>query len=312
MSQESTESACLEISQMDDQRNIHSRIYEGWVRHRRLSPVLNSFTYRVFMMFIDLSEIPQLFDGRWLWSARRIAPARFKRSDYHGDPTKDIDTAVRDTIENATGSRPNGPIRLLTHLRYFGYIFNPVSLYYCYDESGTSVKTILAEITNTPWKERRAIVLSDDINDGKGNVRRYRFRKDFHVSPFMSMNIDYDWRFSTPKDKCVVHMINMENGKEVFEATLSLSERSITSFNLFTVLIWHPLMTLKVAAAIHWQALKLYFKKATFYPHPKNAGNPDGIHHPGCGLPRPLTSTTPIDKAKLDEKGEELSSEDKV
>ena len=138
---------------------MHSCIYNGWVRHRRYEPTGHEFRYRLFMMYLDLAELPQLFDRYWCWSTRRAALARFQREDYHGDAAKPLDEAVRDSVARVTGRRPSGPIRVLTHLRYFGYIFNPVTFYYCFDESGTQVETILAEITNTPWKERHAYAL---------------------------------------------------------------------------------------------------------------------------------------------------------
>src|SRR5690349_22559536 len=148
---------------------MHSCIYSGWVRHRRYEPTSHQFRYQLFMMYLDLVELPQLFDPYWGWSARRRALGQFKRSDYHhtfndGDDepytgSLGLDEAVRRTVTSCIGRRPAGPIRMLTHLRYFGYIFNPVTIYFCFDSSGTKVQTLLVEITNTPWRERHAYVL---------------------------------------------------------------------------------------------------------------------------------------------------------
>ena len=171
---------------------MQSCLYLGSVRHRRFEPTDNRFAYRIFMTYLDLAEVPQLFDRYLFWSARRAAPAWFRRADFHGDAARPLDDAVRDLVASRTGARPTGPIRLLTHLRYFGYSFNPVSFYYCFDHSGTRVETIVAEITNTPWKERHAYVLPIESSVGSGAAWRFQFQKQFHVSPFMPMDIRYD------------------------------------------------------------------------------------------------------------------------
>ena len=126
-----------------------SCLYTGHIRHRRSGPRRNDFRYRIYLAYLDLGELPTLFAGRWLWSARRPALAWFRRADYLGDPQVPLDTAVRDRVEAQTGHRPQGPIRLLTHLRQFGWSFNPVSFYYVFDDSGEHLETLVAEITNT-------------------------------------------------------------------------------------------------------------------------------------------------------------------
>ena len=100
---------------------------------RRYRPVAHAFSYRLFMMYLDMAELPALFDRRWLWSARHPALARFKREDHLGPPHVALNTAVRDLVERSTRCRPSGPIRLMTQLRYFGYCFNPVSFYFVLD-----------------------------------------------------------------------------------------------------------------------------------------------------------------------------------
>ncbi len=139
---------------------MHSAIYKGQLRHRRLDPVEHTFSYRLFMMYIDLAELNQVFKKRWFWSAKHPALARFRRERHLGDPTIPLEQSVRDLIRDTTGQVPHGPIRLLTHLQYFGYCFNPVSFYYCFDETDTRVETIVAEVNNTPWGEQHCYVLS--------------------------------------------------------------------------------------------------------------------------------------------------------
>ena len=234
-----------------------------------MSPVTHEFRYGMFMLYLDLAELPTVFAGRWLWSSRRPALAWFRRADYLGDAAMPLDQAVRELVEARTGRRPNGPIRLLTHLRYFGYVQNPVSLYYCFDETGETLETIVAEITNTPWGERHAYVMPATAG---ATHHRTRHAKQFHVSPFMAMHHQYDWRFSTPAEALTVHMENLDNGALAFDATLILRRQPLTGAVLRSALASYPWMTLTVVAGIYWHALRLKLKGATFHTHPKNRG----------------------------------------
>ena len=247
---------------------MKSAIYFGQVRHRRLVPVEHHFRYRMFMLYLDLAELPDLFDRHWLWSARRPAIARFRRTDHLGDPGLPLHESVRRLVARETGRRPAGPVRLLTHLSYFGYVFNPVSFYYCFDVDDTRVETIVAEVTNTPWGERHCYVLPQRMNAAGAGPGRYFPEKVMHVSPFMQMDVAYDWRFNQPDERLTVHMENARDGRKIFDATLTLEREEISSASLARALAGYPLMTLKVIAAIHWQALKLWIKGAPVHDHP--------------------------------------------
>ena len=265
---------------------MHSVIYSGTIRHRRLRPVSHAFSYRLFLLYLDLAELDQVFEGSWLFSAKRRAIAEFRREDHTGEPDIPLDESIRRLVETRTGIRPDGPIRLLTHLRYFGYIFNPVSFYYCFDKAGKSVETIVAEVNNTPWGEQHCYVLPCNAgsqtaaNSGSG-ILRFSPEKAMHVSPFMPMDVDYDWRFGVPGANLYVHMANMEQQQKSFDATLRLERRALTPSALRAMLAKFPLMTVKVIAAIHWQALRLWLKKCPFYEHPGRAERTEIVEERG-------------------------------
>lgn len=220
------------------------------------------------MMYLDLSELDRVFNGRWFWSTSRFALARFKRENYFGDPSEPLDKSVRDLVKVRTGTRPEGPIRLLTHLSYFGYSFNPISLYYCFDRYDARIETVVAEVRNTPWGERHCYVLADRMNLGDLQTRRFRTEKKLHVSPFMNMNVTYEWLVTEPKDDLVVRINNSVNEERLFNATLILRRQEISGRALAGILVGFPFMTLKVIWGIYWQALMLWLKGCPVQTHP--------------------------------------------
>ena len=244
---------------------MNSAIYSGTLRHRRLSPIKHTLSYKIFMMYLDLSEISDVCDSNWLWAEERTAIAQFRREDYLGNPEISLSEAVKLSVYEALGYRPEGPIRMLTHLRYFGYIINPVTFYYCFNKDDTGMEAVVAEITNTPWGDRHTYVLGGSWDASSKKRKSYHFKKSFHISPFMDMDHDYHWKFRIPKNRLSVYMDNSQQGKKLLDVNLLLSRQEITPGNLTKILVKHPLMTFKVFGGIYLQAGQLWLKGSPFF-----------------------------------------------
>ena len=245
---------------------MNSCLYEGVVKHARHRPVRHKFSFRLFLLYLDLAEIDQVFADRLFWSTKRPAPARFRRSDHLGDPDLPLDEAVRSLVRERTGSWPGGPVRLLTHLSYFGYCFNPISIYFCFAADGITVEFLVMEVSNTPWGERHCYVL--DARGQRGPVLRQAGKKELHVSPFMGMQMDYRWAVGIPGETLHVSVKGSDSEGHLFDAELELDHAPINRVSLARCLVRHPFMTGRVLAAIYWQAFRLLLKRAPFFPHP--------------------------------------------
>jgi len=243
--------------------------YRGWVRHRRYGAVSHALRMRLFMLYLDLDELPELLDGYRLASARGRALSEFRRSDHLGDPRRPLAEEVRELVQRRTGRRPDGPIRLLTNLRHLGHCFNPVSFYYCFDRAGEHVEAVVAEVTNTPWGERHAYVLSNDRPGA--SIMRGSFAKEFHVSPFMGMDHTYVWRFTEPGERLIAHIESSHAGELAFDATLSLRRGPLTPRSLGALLARYPFLTLRIVRRIYANGLALKLKGARYFPNPSGA-----------------------------------------
>lgn len=246
---------------------MHSCIFEGTISHCRFEPIEHRFHYRNVMLFLDLNEIPEIVGpGKMLSDRRRSLRAFLPEDHLNGiDP---LDQQVRQAVHEQTGCYPKGPIRLLTQLRHWGYYFSPLNLFYVYKAGGDAgVESIVAEVNNTPWGERHLYVLwqGNCIDEGK---LHFQHAKQMHVSPFMDMDMDYRWRLSQPSDRLTVCVENYREDKRLFAAALNLQRRELSRSTLNWMSLRYPLMTLQIITAIHYQALKLWWKKCPVYLHP--------------------------------------------
>ena len=246
-----------------------SCIYEGKVEHRRLSPVEHRFRYKLYMLYLDLEELPSVLQGDLGLHAERFSPASFCRKDHLGNAGASLRESVFDLMKIRTGLVPAGPVRLLTLLRNFGYYFSPLNLYFCFDRDGNTVAAVVAEVTNTPWLEKHWYVLWEGNRFGPAGRLWFRHPKSFHVSPFMDMDAEYEWRMKAPGPRLAVYLANLQEGRRFFDVSMALRRKELSRGVMARILLRHPCMTGRVSQAIYWQALRLWWKKSPFYSHPK-------------------------------------------
>lgn len=249
---------------------MESCLYEGFVSHVRHEPVRHEFRYRLAFLYLDLAELPTVFAGSRLFANEARAVASFRRADHLGDPGVPLDVAVRELVRERGGSRPDGPIRLLTLPRVLGHGFNPISLYFCYERDGAQLSAVVAEVTNTPWRERHCYVLPVTHRARADSPLHFRSEKALHVSPFLAMDFTYVWRILPPAEKLAVSVANVREGKRVFAASLALERRALDAAGLRLALLRQLLVPGRVVAAIHWQALRLALRGVPFHSHPES------------------------------------------
>ncbi len=247
---------------------MQSCIYRGTVHHRRQQPRAHEFKYPLYMLLLDLAELDEVFRGRLAWSSRWPSLNWYRRKDHMGPHDQPLDTVVREFVETQTGIRPIGPIRLLTQVRQFGFLMNPVAFYFLYSADSEELQFVVAEVNNTPWNEQHLYLLTAEMWNSK-DAERPLTDKRFHVSPFMPMDQQYRWQVEGPADQLSIRMEVRDPENWFFHVRLMMNRMPLTGGNLLRMMCRFPWMTLSVFTRIYWQAFLLWRKKIPFYPHPK-------------------------------------------
>jgi hypothetical protein len=234
---------------------IDSGLFIGTLRHRRFAPVAHAFTYPLFMALLDIDRLPELMRVSRVTGYNRFNWASFHDRDHFGDPARPLRERLAVDAARRGIDLPEGPVLLLTHLRYLGYGFNPVSLFYCFD-AAERLQIVLAEVSNTFGGTHNYWLRPDPVS----RTFRAAAAKSLYVSPFMPVGLDYTFAFTPPADRLVAHMETVDRGVVGFDATLSLERRPWDGAEIRRALLRHPAMTAHVVAGIHWQALRLWWK----------------------------------------------------
>lgn len=245
-----------------------SGLYEGTLRHRRFGERPHQFTYRIFMPLLDIDRLAEAMRVSRLTGYNRWNWATFDERDHFGNPARTLRERLRESARGEGFELSEGPIFLLTHLRYAGYVFNPISIFYCYEPDGR-LAHVLAEVNNT-YRGRHLYWLTDSSEPGSNGFRA-RVEKSLYVSPFIDVDVDYEFVLTPPGGSLVAHMNVLQtdscgHSERVLDATLSLTHRAWSASEIRSALIRFPLMTTKVIAAIHWQALRLRLKGVPVVP----------------------------------------------
>lgn len=246
---------------------MNTAFYVGRLSHARLTPKSHRFSYPVFMPLVDVDAVESITDQVPFWSQKRLAPARFVRSDFIGDQDVSISEAIKARILETTGKSFSGQIFLLANWRYFGLQNNPIACYFCRGADTDKLDYIVAEVTNTPWGERHSYVLP--VTDSQEPFQT-EFTKELHVSPFHGMDQRYRWLSTTPSESLAIKLTNIEKNQRVFHAVLQLRRVPVSAKTGLMLLVRFPLETAKVTIGIYWQALVLFLRRIPLSSHPKN------------------------------------------
>ena len=251
---------------------MKSSFCNGSVIHNRLNPKPHRFKYHMSWCLFDLDSIDEVFNHSKLWSLNKWNLVSIRNEDYINSKTDSIKSKAQSYIKKQTNKDFNGKIFLFTHPRYMGFGFNSVNFYLCYE--GENIVYILSEINNTPWKQKH--VYFHDINHSinhptiKPTEYEFKFQKEFHISPFVDMAIDYLWKFTINQESLQVSMQLNQNEKLLMNVNLNTNLTLIHNNNLMKWTVKKPFQALKMFAGIYWQAFKLWTKKIPFLTHPEN------------------------------------------
>jgi DUF1365 family protein len=240
---------------------IDSGLFVGTLRHRRFTPVPHDFSYPLFMALLDIDRVPQLMRVSRVTSHNRWNWASFDDRDHLAHLPGTLRQRLALDAARHGLELPDGRIFLLTHLRYLGYCFNPVSFFYCVD-GADRLQIVLAEVRNTFGGAHNYWLRPDPAS----RTFRAAAPKSLYVSPFMPVDLDYAFAFTAPTDRLIAHMDAIVEGSVSLDATLSLERRPWNALEIRRALLRYPAMTASVMAGIHWQALKLWWKGVPVVP----------------------------------------------
>lgn len=261
---------------------------EGSVVHRRSSPERHEFTSPVSQVWIDPDDPGALCGLHPAWSHHRPALARFRRADYGTTGHGSLAQAARDDVGTVLGRTPTGPVRMLSQIRRWGWLFNPITVFLVWDHSNTErpVGAVL-EVTNTPWKERTRYPLALDVDDGRLTTE---FAKTMHVSPFLGMEYRYRLDVRDRDDRIAIDLdvIDAESNVVVHTA-LRLRREPATRETLARSLWSTPMPTHRVSAGIHRQAARLWSKGIPFVTHPGKTESQRTTVSPPTTISQPTT-----------------------
>ncbi|MFZ9834777.1 MAG: DUF1365 domain-containing protein [Holophagaceae bacterium] len=252
---------------------VSSGLYRGILRHRRFSPQVHEFTYPLFMAFLEVDRLRELTQVSPWVSYNRFNWASYDDRDHLGDPRLPLRERLRQEAQLRGIEIGSGKIFLLTHLRYLGYCFNPVSYFYFYNEADELID-ILAEVNNTPWGERHLYWMSQNPVHFEEGRRTYQVPKAFHVSPFIPMECRYEWSFGNPDSRLGIRIREFQEDTFFFDVDLHLVHHPWNPETIRQTLFAFPWMTFKVIISIHWQALRLWCKRVPVQTHPKKIKPP--------------------------------------
>jgi uncharacterized protein len=246
---------------------IGSALYEGTVCHRRLTPAARSFTPRLFFAYLDVDALPGLLDRLVLWSGRHPAPLWFRPRDYLDGTDRPLGPRVRDLVEAHLGRRPQGAIDLLSQVRTFGWLFNPLTVYYCWDRDRRRLDALVLEVTNTPWGQRHCYVI-----EAREGTRTATTPKVLHVSPFLPADLDYQVTWTIPAEQLDLRIDASRRKDLLFTAHLRLRRRPLNGRTALTLPARYPMQPLRVSARIYAEALRLTASGVGRHPHTERSG----------------------------------------
>jgi len=256
-----------------------SAVYVGRVNHKRLRPFAHSFEYRVFTLLVDLDELPQISRRLRLFSHNRFNLFGLADRDHGARNATSLRAWIDGHLARAGIDLDGGSVRLLSFPRVLGYTFDPLSVWYCYHADG-SLRAVLHEVKNTFGEQHGYLVpVTDDL--------RHSFDKEFFVSPFLDMEATYSFAMNDPGDHLTVGITHLDADGELLRASIRGKRLELTDATLVRLFLSHPLLTLKVMGAIHWQGFRLWRKGAPYRRRPQPPASPVTI------VASPVTAGSP-------------------